>query len=351
MIYRKIISICILIALFGIVPGAAKAKSGKAGPSVQKELTPSEKLDAGLQLWGWIGGWEADYTKDAYEGMVSYKGIPDLHLYAGYGYSDQVYYEREKFYVKGYYYFRPRSYAKVALSMKDYSYPDDSTLGRPNPDSTAYDRVPIIEFEVSHWFDRAVRGTVFAEHYRPEFFYDPDTKASNTKVGGDIYYIIGPGFLRAKVMFAMLRDPDPEKTEIKGRDNPNTPAGTAAETDIEYQTSFLLGGALEYVKDRWEAEIKVLPNRDLDSSYKYSILTYASYRFSDRLKGRLDYVYDKYSSESGFSGETAEVYMASGSYKLNERTDLGAGYKHIDLPDRTEDAGFLSLRVKTGVIF
>lgn len=346
---RKMIIMYLLIVLTVVMTVSSPAASADETDRTAA-LSFSEKLDRGLQLWGWIGGWEADYTREAYEAMASYKGLEPFHFFAGFGHSDQVFYEKDKVYAKGYYFFRERSYAKLALSFKDYDYPDDPDNGRPNPDSTSYDKVPAAELELQHWFTPAVRGTVFTELYRPSFFYDTDKKALNVKAGGDIYYITPLEYLRGKLMIAVLRDPDPDKTEIQGRDNPNTPKGTAPSTDVKYQTSFLAGGAIEFVKDRWEAEIKVLPNRDLDSSYKYSFLTYASYRFTDELTGRLDYVHDKYSSESSFSGETANVYMVSAQYKMNDRIDIGAGFKHIDLPESNENTGFFSIRIKTGLL-
>ncbi len=308
------------------------------------------KLDRGLQINLWAGGWEPDYTTEAYEGMLSYKGIDRLHLYSGYGYADQIYYERQKFYAKGYYFYQPRNYLKLNVTFKNYDYPDDPDVGRPNPDSNAYDEVPSIEFEVSHWLSKPLRATVFYEYIRPTFFHDPDSYADNHKLGADVYYITPLKYLRAKVIFALLRDPDPDETEIQGRDNPNTSGGTAAETDIAYRTTFLLGGGLEFVLNKWEAELKILPNRDLDNSYDYSLLTNVSYRFTDKIVGKLDYVYDKYSSESNFTDETAQVYMVSGSYELTKRIKIGAGYKHLDLPDRTENTGFVSLQLKTGIL-
>jgi hypothetical protein len=314
------------------------------------DTSDRERLDNGVQLHLWVGGWEPDYTKEAHEGMISYKGVDRLHLYAGYGYADQIYYERQKVYAKGYYFYTPRAYMKLNVTYKDYDYPDDPDIGRPNPDSNAYDTVPSAEFEISQWLSEPVRATVFYEYIRPTFFHDSDAYAENHKIGADVYYITPLQFLRAKVIFALLRDPDPEETEIQGRDNPNTSEGTATETDIVYRTSFLLGGGLELVLNKWEAELKILPNRDLDNSYDYSLLTNVSYRFTDKLTGRLDYVYDKYSSESNFADETAHVYMASGFYEITARIKIGAGYKHLDLPDRTEDTGFVSLQFKTGLL-
>lgn len=303
----------------------------------------------GIQIKGWVGGWEPDYTKEGYETMLFYDGIDSLDLYAGYGYSDQVYYTRQKVYAKGYYFYNPNSYLKLDLAMKDYDYPVDPAIDKPNPDSNSYDKVPVTELEVSHWLIKTVRGTLAYEFFSPNFFYDKDTTAKNHKISAEVYYKPSPEGLRAKLIYALLRDPDPDTTEIKGRDNLNTPTGIATSTDVEYRSSSLLGGALEYVRDRWEAELKYLPNRDLDNSYKYSFLTGVGYRVNPELSTRLDYVYDKYSSKSIYAGESANVYMVSALYKLTPRLDLGAGYKHIDIPRGDENTGFISISYKTGL--
>lgn len=308
-----------------------------------------DRNNRGLQIRGLVGGYEPDYTKSGYEAMLFYDGFNNLDLHAGYSFSDQVYYTRDKIYADGYFFYRPYSYLKLYLAMKDYDYPDDATLKRPNPDSSAYDRVPTIEMEVSHWLTKTLRGTLAYEYFRPDFFYDKDTSAENQKISAEIYYKPKIDFLRAKLFYALLKDPDPDTTEIKGRDNLKTPAGIAAGTDIHYRSSSLLGGGLEYVKDRWDIEMKYIPNRDLDNSYQYSILTGIKYELKEDLSVRLDHVYDTYSSKSSLSGETANVYMVSAYYALTPRIDLGAGYKYIDIPRGIENTGFFSLAYKTGL--
>ncbi|MBI5039412.1 MAG: hypothetical protein HZC13_06625 [Nitrospirae bacterium] len=331
-IYRTIIIALSLFFVMGMTPLAAEDRKG-------------------LQIKGWIGGWEPDYTRKGYETMFFYDGLNRLDLYAGYSYSDQVYYNRKKIYASGYYFYRPDSYLKLYLAQKDYDYPVDPSVQKPNPDSNSYDKVPAAELEVSHWFVKSLRGTLAYEYFKPSFFYDKDTTAENQKISAEVYYLLPVDFLKAKVIYANLRDPDPNTTEIKGRDNLKTSSGTATTTDIRYQTSSLLGGAVEFERDQWSAELKYLPNRDLDNSYKYSFLTGVGYELNPRLSTRLDYVYDKYSAISNFAGETAKVYRMSALYELNERVDLGVGYKHIHIPRGNENTGFLSLSYKTGLVF
>ncbi|MBI2411849.1 MAG: tetratricopeptide repeat protein [Deltaproteobacteria bacterium] len=305
----------------------------------------------GVTLRAVIGGVEPDYTTDSYEASLSYGGVDKLELNAGYGYSDNVFYTRDKFFASAYYFYKPDSYFKVYAAHKNYDYPVDPVVAAPNPDTNSYDTVPVFEAEISHWITRNFRGSFAYEYFRPTFFYDQDSTASNHKFTTEAYYITPNPAIRLKAMFAILRDPDSQSTEIKGRDNVNTTLGEAASTDVHYKTTSLLGAGIEYSKDKWSAELKYLPNRDLDDSYDYSILTGVAYDFTERFTGRFDYVYDKYAPESNYSGETANVYLVSGLYSLTPSMDIGAGFKHLKLPASDDNAAFLTLSYRTGLGF
>lgn len=309
------------------------------------------KLKRGLQLKAFFGGWEPDYTRLAFEGALFYGGFDRFDLNAGYSYADQTYYTRHKVFANGYYYYNPTSYLKLNLAYKDYNYPVDPSVQKPNPDSNSYDTVPVVELEISHWFIRFLRGTFAYEYFRPNFFYDKDSHADNHKISTELYYITPFEPLRLKAMYAILIDPNPHKTTIKDR-SLNMPVGTTAQTtNVRYQTQSLFGGGVELSIKKVSAELKYIPNRDLDSSYDYSILAELGYEFTEKISARLDYVYDKYSPESNYAGKTANVYMVSGLYKLHPRIDLGAGYKYLNLPTDNQHTGFLSLIFKTGLGF
>lgn len=306
----------------------------------------------GVTLRAVIGGAEPDYTTDSYEAALSYGGVDKFELNAGYGYSDNVYYTRDKFFGSAYYFYRPDSYFKVYLAQKDYDYPVDPVVQAPNPDSNSYDTVPVFEAEISHWITKNFRGSFAYEYFRPTFFYDQDSTASNHKFTTEAYYITPNPAIRLKAMFAILRDPDSQSTLIKERTVVDTTNGTTATaTEVHYKTTSLLGAGVEYSKDRWNAELKYMPNRDLDDSYDYSILTGVAYDFTEKFTGRFDYVYDKYSTESNYSGETANVYLLSAFYEINPSTDIGVGYKRLSLPTSDDNAAFLTLSYKTGLGF
>lgn len=331
----------VLLLLFGLHCQAVVAATA---PMTQ------EQLDNSLRIDFWYGGWEADYTKTAYEMMLSYRNIEDLHLFAGYGDSEQVFYDRSKLYSGVYYFYQEYAFFKVFVTQKDYDYPVDADTLKANPDSSSYDKVPGLEIELSHLFNKDLRGTLSYELFHPNFFHDPDTTITNHKLNAQLDIVTAIPELRTKLYAAILRDPDPDKTEIKGRDNPQTSSGVATTTNVVFKSSSLLGVVVEYVKDKWELEVKFLENRDLDESYDYSLLNKFIYRLDAEKILRLDYVYDKFSDQSSLSGQTADVTMISYYQQYSPKYKFGVGFKHISVPNQDEDAVFISLQIKTGVL-
>jgi len=318
-----------------------KALELNPGDPEATEDLKSIRRSKGLDVTVMAGGWEPDYTTSAYEVMLKYGGVDKLDLYAGYGFADQVFYDRIKYYAKAYYFFAPGNYFKVNPQYKDYDYPVSKV---PVPDSNAYDKVPSVELEVQYWANPTLRTNLIYEFFRASFFHDSDSHANNHKVTGELYFLTPYDWLRFKAFVSVLRDPDPDNTTIKGR-------GGATATNVDYQIQTLAGGSVELSQGKWDAEVKYIPNRDLDSSYDYSILAGVAYDFTDSLTGRFDTVFDKYSSQSNFSGSTANVYLVSAYYDLTPALDVGVGYKYLDLPTGKESSGFLVLSYRTGIRF
>ena len=318
--------------------------------AAETQALTQQEMDDSVRVDLWYGGWEPDYTKTAYEMMLSYRGIKDMHLFAGYGDAEQVFYDRTKVYAGGYFFYQNYSYFKAFVSQKDYDYPIDPITQSSNPDSSSYDKVPKLDLELSHRFNEDFRSTFTFEIFRPNFFYDPDTTITNYKLSAELYIVTAVPALRTKLYAAMLHDPDPDKTEIKGRDNPLTTLGTASNTNVSFRTSSLFGAAVEYVNDKWELEVKLLENRDLDESYDYSLLNRFIYRLDNKRKLQFDYVYDKFSTRSNLSGQTADVYMASYYQQLSPGIKFGAGIKHIGVPNRNENTAFVYLQFKSGIL-
>lgn len=323
------------------------------------ELSPDDKeavdaldnlrLDRGIKLMAWAGGFEVDSTVESYEAALFYGGLNKTDLYAGYSHVDEIYYDKDNIYAKGYYFFNPDSYLKLNLYREEYLYPVVPLLQKPNPDSSSYFKVPGIKIEASLPLTKNLKGTFTYELTMPDFYYDRASNALNHKATAELYYTTPLDFLKAKFIYSLLRDPDPDKTQIKGRVNYAISTDAATATEVRYHINRLIGGSVELSYGKWSAELKYLPNRDLDHSYKYSIFTKIGYELTQDISLRFDHLFDKYSSVSNYAGQIANVYMVSGEYKLNKRIAISAGYKHVDIPVKRQSTGFLSLTFKTGM--
>lgn len=325
--------------------------AGLACPDVfaaNSQPLTQEQLDKSLRIDLWYGGWEADYTKTAYEMMFSYRDFGNLHFYTGFGDAKQVYYDRSKVYLGGYYFFQDRSYFKAFVSEKTYDYPVNPATRTVNPDSSSYHTEPKLELELSHRFKENLGGKLSYEISRPTLFHDPDATVTNHKLGAELDIDTAIPELHPKLYAVMLHDPDPNLTEIKGRDNPRTALGTATTTAVVYKTSYLYGGAIEYVRDKWEFEVKLLQNRDLDNSYNYSVLNKFIFRLDDERYLQFNYLHDVFSSQSNYAGQTANVHLISYYQQYSPRLKFGVGVKRIDVPGRTDDTAFIFLQAKTG---
>jgi tetratricopeptide (TPR) repeat protein len=291
----------------------------------------------GLSVRAWLGGTEPGTSKQAAEGQLRYAGFDRLELQAGGGWTDAIFYESAKGYATAYYFYAPGSYLKGDLSVRRYVY---SGANRPTPDSNAYDLVPRVEVEVSHRFGRMVRAGLAYQLFAPDFFYDQQTRIVNHKIAAEVELRLGQGF-STTAMAAVLVDPDPKKTTIKGRPLPTAPAGTvcpsadcATATSVTTRTELLVGGGVAYRVEHFSASVRYLPNRDLDSGYAWSVLSGLELRPLERLSFDLQWILDRYSSVSGptFAGKDGNIYWARARYELAPALALGGGFKYVKNP-------------------
>lgn len=299
------------------------------------------RASRGLRLTGWLGGTEPGTSKQAVEGQVWYGGLDRLELSAGGSWTDNVFYESSKGYASGYWFYAPDSYLKADFTLRKYGY---SGANRPTPDSNAYRLVPRLDLEASHWIGRRFRLGLDYQLFAPNFFYDTSTRIVNHKVTLEAEARLGGGF-GASLMAAVLRDPSPTRTAILGRPVPAAPPGTtcpdlanpancAAATDVVYRTEFLLGGGLSYEADRWGAGVKVIPNRDLDSGFAWSLISSVALRPAERVSLDLQWVFDRYatSANAQFSGKDGNIWWARGRYQVTRDLALGGGLKWVKNP-------------------
>lgn len=329
----------IAVALLSFVP-VAHAWAADRPPDVAAPVERPYTLRADL------GGTEPGTSRQTFEAAIARRGAEPYELQVGYGYTDQVYFQSNRGYATLYRFFDGgTSYVKADATLRKYDYPVDATVRRPNPDSSAYDWVPRGELEVSHWVTKTVRLGAQWQLFPANFFYDTSSWTVNNKVAGEAelrpVHAVSVG-----VRAALLRDPDPARTEILGRPVPGGGAPAGA-TNIVYRTTSLLGGWGAIELGRIGAKLEYLPNRDLDNSYDWSLLSTLDLRLVPWLDLRLQEVHDTYSSVSNFPGQSADIYMVAAVFRATETLRLRAGYRHVDAPSRTGGTVIAGLEWRT----
>jgi tetratricopeptide (TPR) repeat protein len=284
----------------------------------------------GFSLFGAYGGWETDSTTKGWEADLSYRGLDHFDTYAGLSYADKFFYTRRSYNAKAYAFFSPTGYVKLNFEQDSYDYPVAIT---PVPDANAYQRVPTAGIEVSGDLRPNLRGTISYEFFRPNFFFDPSEHASNHKLGGELLYKTNWKPLQLRVQSAVLRDPDPNRTLVDKVNRHVVPV---------YGMQYLVGGGADLSFPRFDAQVLVLPNRDLDRSTDYSFLSALSVPLSRTLKLKSGYIYDHYSNQSAFTGKTAQVYNLGFSWKMAKWMELSVGGKAVRRPIRNDQAVYVT---------
>jgi hypothetical protein len=330
MTHRNVLAVTLTLAL--AAPAAGRAQ-GADGPSTRPpDAAPAAPQRRPLSLRADLGGTEPGTSRQAFEGAVAYRAEGPYEVQAGYSYSDQVFYTSSRGFLTGYRFFNDgQSYVKGDASLRKYQYPTDPAVQRPNPDSNAYDWVPRGELEASHPFTEVLRGTVQYQLFPASFWHDSASWTWNQKLSGEVEVRALPQ-LRLAARAAALRDPNPRATEIKGRPLPTNPATLATQTKVVYRTTSLLGGWGALDLGRAALKVEYLPNRDLDNSYDWSLLTTLDLRLTRWLDLRLQQVHDRYASVSNFPGRTAEIWMAAAGLLVTEGVRLRAGARYVDTP-------------------
>lgn len=284
----------------------------------------------GFSLFGAYGGWETDSTTKGWQADLSYRGLDRLDTFAGLSYADKYFYTRRSYYGKAYAFFSPTGYVKLNFEEDNYNYPVAIT---PVPDANAYEHVPKASIEVSGDLRPNLRGTISYELFRPNFFFDPSQHAINHKIGGELQYQTVWKPLQLRVQSAVLRDPDPNRTFVDKANQLVVPV---------YGLQGLVGGGADFSFQRAEAQLLVLPNRDLDRSTDYSLLSALNVPLNRNLKLRSGYIYDHYSRESVFSGKISQVYNLGLSWKMARWMEVSFGGKAVRRPIRNDQAVYVT---------
>lgn len=322
-------------------------------PALAQRPGAPERRDLSIRLD--LGGTEPGTSKQAFEGVAAYRGVKDYDLQAGYTYTDQVYYTSNRGFVSAYrFYADGMSYVKADATLRKYDYPVDPAIRAPNPDSNSYAWVPRGELEISHRFTPRWRAGAQYQIFPASFFWDKSSWTVNNKFSADVEFR-PVSQLRLGARAALLRDPDPDKTAVLGRPLPNAPAGTtctppgpdcAARTTVAYRTTSLVGGWAAAEIDRVGVKLEYLPNRDLDNSYDWSLLTTLDVRVTNTVDVRLQQVHDAYASVSNFPGKTGNILMVAAGYQASDALRLRAGFRYVDTPNRTGGTVIVGLELR-----
>ncbi len=300
-----------------------------------KEALARVRRRRGPSLFGAVGEWEPDSSGAiGWQAEGYYGGIDRVAAYAGVGYGDRYYYTRHRAYAKAYYFYSPAGYVKLTAGQKTYDYP---VAVNPVPDANSYSDVPGFEVEVADDVAPRLRASVAYEYFRGTFFYAPDSHANNHKLSGELGWRVAGSPLRLRLMAAVLRDPDPERTVIDRR------AGRVV--SLNYGWQGLLGGGAELDLGRASALVLLVPNPDLDRSQSWALVTSLSGAVHGPFTARADYIHGKYSEESVFFGQSSDVATFTLGWRVSEFVQVSAGYKLVHRPTVSDSGPFVTFRI------
>jgi hypothetical protein len=199
-----------------------------------------------------------------------------------------------------------------------------------------------------------LRGGLAYQLDVPDFEYDSSTWIATHKVTAEAETRLGGFQVGGKL--AMLYDPDPGKTVVAH--SPGNP--TATSTSVRYRSDFLYGVNASYACRFVDVGAALLTNRDLDSSYSWSVVSSVTARPIDPLSLELQWILDRYSSSAGapYAGHYGHIVWAEARYEILRGVTLGAGAKYVNNPGptsvsnasaRREFSLLLSLQYQTGL--
>jgi len=300
------------------------------------------KLNRGIHIIGNYGGWEIDYTKKQKDIQIFLGSIPWLDLYFGYSDFEKILYTRTKFFGKAYIFVNPKTYLKIEFNEKNYDYPFYKIS---QPDDNAYDKLNSIEFEIYHSISPNYSFSLNYERFNPNFYWDPQAKASNYKIGAEFnakFFKI----LQGTIFIHRIKDPNPTKLIV---DHKNKKV-----LAFDYKTDYFIGGGIELESNPFEVGLKYIPNRDLDNTLDYSYFIKAAYKINEGrlkfpLKVRMDYLYDKYNILSYMKGQASKVYMFTINAEPLKYLIINTGIKFLRRPDIKETGFFIGFVYKQAI--
>jgi len=288
-----------------------------------------------LHVFASAGGGEIDNARNVQE-LGGFVGWVDwLDLYGGVSRTDRTFYRRTNRWADAYIFPDYRLYLRIGFRSKSYEYP--ATIN-PNPDNSAYHQATHIQVELGYTYGIENTLSLEVEYFRPTFFWNRDLTAGNVKVGASIRATIA-GHVYGRLFASVLRNPDPDTFVMD--------AASHAALSFGYETVSLIGAGVGYDDGRFSAEVKYVPDRDLDRSLQWSVFARARY-MSGQFGVQGDLLIDRYPETQGRTISTSRVAMLTVIAEPWQFLDMRAGVKALTTLT-TEFSPFLSLRVKTGI--
>ncbi len=304
-------------------------------PSDEEAASSLEALDIrrGLQLSGSYGEGEIDYTRKVFSLRGFYGGVDWLDLHAGYSRSDKPFYNRAEFSFDAYCFPSYRTYVRLGTRQKNYTYPSSSQVP---PDNNAYTIVSDYQIELGYYYTTGNHISLEFEYFTPRFYWNNGLRARNYKIGASLrQWIARPVY--AKLFAAILHDPDPA-TLVLG-------SSSGRITGFSYENAMLIGGAMGFDNDRVNAEVKFIPDRDLDRSLNWSL--FATFAFTmNAVKARYDFLYDRYPTTRAFAW--SQVHIISATMEPWPVVAARIGLKTI-IQNGTIVIPFVALQINSGL--
>lgn len=292
------------------------------------------RFQRSLHILGSAGGWDVDYVSRATEVGAFVGWVDWLDLYGGYSRVDKIFYRRNDLWADAYFFFEYQFSVRLGGRIKKYEYPVSLSA---TPDQSAYADVPDVQIEGTYAIDEGNTLSLELEYFTPNFYWNNSLRADNTKITVSVqHWLLHPFY--AKIFAALLKDPDPSSFIAD-------PA-TQSVLSFGYEKTSLFGGALGLDDGRLKAEIKYVPDRDLDRSIGWSIFGRIRYEF-DSFGVQYDMLYDRYSQLSSPDLAASHVNMFTLLLSPLRGLEIRAGAKVLT-KERTDLAPFLYIRLRTG---
>ena len=180
------------------------------------------------------------------------------------------------------------------------------------PDSSAYQFDPRIQAEVSHWFTGYLRAGLGYQLDIPNFQYDPSTWFTTHKLTGELETRLRRTPPLGHERHALRSQPEPDRCRQLAQQHDARPDIHRVPLRLPLRDGVVLRGGASGASGA-----RFLTNRDLDSSYDWSIIS----RFTLQpiaLSFDLEWILDRYSASAGapYAGNFGSILWGEVGYEV-----------------------------------